>query len=623
MIADDTVEEVRTRADIVEVVGEVVPLKRSGKDFKGKCPFHEDRTPSFYVIPDKRMYHCFGCGAKGDVFRFLMERQGMGFLDAVRELGRRYGVEVEEERGVREEDPFRAHYEANAFARDFFRRTLVDPEGGAAARAYLDSRGIDEATRERFGLGYAPDQWRALREEAARHGIEDSLLLEVGLLTTSERSSEPYDRFRDRIIFPIESQTGRVVGFGGRVPGSPGSGVPKYLNSPESPIYHKGETLYALGWNRNAIRREGTVLVTEGYVDVVSLAAHGVDHAVAVLGTALTAEQARLLRRYTTSALLLFDSDEAGLRATFRSADVLLAAGIQPLVVSLPEGEDPDSLVRSVGAEGLRPFLDQAVDVIDRKLGLLAERGFFRSIDRTRTAVDKLIPTLRATADATLRDIYVSRVAEETGVRRETLEQEISRPGPGLGSVPGGVGGGSEGSGDGIRGGRQGGTSPRSGRAPSRRPLPSLGPERQLLLVLLRTRDWVERALERIGPGEFRDPVDRAIFELLLEDPHFEVPPPDLPPEVLRRLELLQGDPEVQEHTERVFNASVERLLDRSFDARQEELRRALEAATTPEEEGAVAKEMQQLRRERPGRWNVVRRGSPAAPSKDHERTNE
>jgi DNA primase len=627
MIPDEVVEEVRARADLVEIIGEVVKLKRSGKDWVGKCPFHEDRSPSFYVIPDKRMYHCFGCEAQGDAFSFLMRRQGMGFLDAVRELGSRFGVEVREVGpGDDGEDPLRPHYEANAFARDFFRRTLADPELGARARAYLDERGIDDATRERFGIGYAPNDWRGLRDAAAKHGINDDLLLEVGLLTTSERAPEPYDRFRDRITFPIESVAGKVVAFGGRVLGKAGPGVPKYLNSPETPVYHKGEVLYALGWNRNAIRREGSALVTEGYMDVVALGAAGIEHAVATLGTAMTVEHARLLRRYTTHALLLFDSDGAGLRATFRAADVLLAAGVQPLVVTLPDGEDPDTVVRAEGAEGLRRHLEGAVDVVDRKLHLLAERGFFDSIDRTRAAVDKLIPTLRATADATLRDIYVAKVAEKTGVRRETLEEEMARgPGsgrPGLSSHGGGEGAGRDGAAaaGGPRRAGGGREASQGGAGRSRRPLPALGPERQLLLVLLRARGFVERAAERIGPEEFRDPVDRAIFEVLLRDPEFTEPPAGLAPEVIRRIEELRGDPEELEHVERVFDAAMARLQDRSFDVRREDLRRELEAAPDAQAKARVAQEMQRLRQERPGRWNVVRRGSPATTSQDQER---
>jgi DNA primase len=608
VIPDDVIEEVRARADLVELVGEVVPLRRAGKDYKGKCPFHEDRTPSFFVVPAKGIYHCFGCGAKGDAFRFLMERQGLGFLDAVRALAERYGVPLREvTREAADEDPLRPLAEVNAFARHYFQRCLLDPELGAEARAYLERRGIGADIWERFGLGWAPEGWHHLRDAARTHGIEDARLLEVGLLNTSEHRPEPYDRFRGRIMFPIESVTGRVIAFGGRVIGEAGKGVPKYMNSPESPLYHKGETLYALGWNRHAIRKEGSALVTEGYMDVVSLGAAGVDHAIATLGTALTPEQARLLHRYAAQAILLFDADEAGLRATFRGADVLLAEGIQPLIATLPPGEDPDSLVRSGGAKALRAFLDQAVDVMDRKLQLLAERGFFEDNQGTRTAIDKLLPTLRATRDPTLRDIYVARVSTRTGVRRETLEEALAEaPPPSRPSS--------------AREASSSGPPPRQERR-GRRPITGLGPERQLLLVLLRTRGWAERAAERIGPEEFRDPVYRAIFEWLLEDPEPGALPPAASPEVLQRLEALQGDPEVLEFTERVFEQSLEQLMARGVEVRRMALLEALRAATDPEEESRIASELQRLRQESPGRWNVVRRTSSPAPLQDHQRT--
>jgi DNA primase len=375
------------------------------------------------------------------------------------------------------------------------------------------------------------------------------------------------------------------------------------MNSPESALYHKGETLYALGWNRNAIRKEGVVLITEGYMDVVSLGASGVAHAIATLGTALTPAQAKLLRRHAAQALLLFDADEAGLRATFRAADVLLSEGVQPLIVTLPPGEDPDSLVRKGGGEALRPFLDQAVDVVDRKLQLLLERGFFEDNQGTRAAVDKLLPTLRATRDPTLRDIYVARVSTRTGVRRETLEEALAEAPPPGRPAPR----------------EHAAAAPSASREPrDRRRILGLGPERQLLLVLLRTRGWVERAAERIGPEEFRDPVYRAIFEWLLEDPDLSVPPPEASPEVLQRLEALQGDPEVLEFTERVFEQSLEQLMARGVEARRRALFEALRAATDPEEESRIAGELQRLRQESPGRWNVVRRTSSPSPPQDH-----
>lgn len=597
MIRDDVVEEVRERADLVAVVGEVVQLRRSGKEWKGKCPFHDDRTPSFYVVPGKGFYKCFGCGESGDVFTFVMKRSGMEFTDAVKHLGERFGVEVKEERGRDDggEDPLRPFFEANAFARDWFRAQLVAEGVGAPARRYLEGRGIDSAASERFGLGYAPDGWRGLREHATHHGLSEDLLLQVGLLTSSEKAPEPYDRFRNRIIFPIESVTGRVVAFGGRIPGKPEKGVPKYLNSPESPVYHKGEVLYGLGWNRNAIRREETALVVEGYMDVVSLGAGGIENAVATLGTAMTPEHAALLKRYTSRALLLFDSDEAGLRATFRAGDVLLEAGVHPSVVTFPPGEDPDTVVQAGGAEALRRYLAGAVDVLDRKIQLLDERGFFDSIDGTRRALDKLLPTVRAAADPALRDLYVAKVADRTGVRRETLDEELSR-------TPSSIRGRS----------RSGGRARKSHR--QRVPL-GLGAERQLLMVLLHAREWIDRAAEQVGPGDFRDPVFQRIFQRLLEDPELSPGSGDLDPELRGRLEELLGDPEELVHTGQVFEASVTRLRERRSQARYEELMTDLRGAGTTEEKTRLLEELGRLRRERPGSWNVIRGDPPPGPN--------
>ena len=602
MIPDDVVEEVRARADLVEVVGEHVQLKKSGKEWKGKCPFHDDRSPSFFVVPDKAFYKCFGCGESGDVFAFVMKQSGMNFTDAVKSLGARFGVEVREVgRDQEEEDPRRPLFEANAFARDWFRTQLLDPDTGRPARTYLQERGIDMETAERFGLGFAPDGWRGLRDHAAHHGLSDALLMEVGLLTTSERAAEPYDRFRNRIIFPIESVTGRVVAFGGRVLGKARSGTPKYLNSPESSVYHKGEILYGLGWNRNAIRREEVALVVEGYMDVVALGAAGVEHSVATLGTSMTREHARLLKRYTSRVVLLFDSDAAGLRATFRAGDVLLAAGIHPSVVTFPPGEDPDTVVQEEGPDGLRRHVQSAVDILDRKIQLLEERGFLDSIDGTRRAVDKLLPTIRAARDAALRDLYVAKVAERTSIRRETLEEEVARSESGPGRTPSAA----------VRANRGAG---RSASRPGRSRVPvGLGPERQLLLVLLNAREWIERAVEQVGPEDFQDPVYREIFRLLLDNPELSLDDGGLDPTVRRRLEDLVGDPEELEHTGRVFEESVADLRDRSQQRTQQEVESELRRSDDPSRKRELLEEVERLRRERRGRWNVIRGAKPSA----------
>ena len=511
MIAQNVVEEVRARVDIVEIVGEHVQLKRSGKEYKARCPFHNEKTPSFYVVPSKGFYKCFGCGESGDAFSFLMKRQGLTFAEAVRVVAAKVGVDIPAEDERRGDEPNRVLYEVIAFAADFFQKNLWEEPLGERARQYLETRGIDKATAERFGLGYAPDAWRSLREAAHKHGITDEVLLDAGLIKESERSEkkdDPYDRFRDRLIFPLAETTGRTVAFGGRVLRA-SEGAPKYLNSPETPIYSKGRMLYGLNWSRAAIRREGVALVVEGYMDYVSLASAGIDNLVAGMGTAMTTEQATLLGRYTRKAVLLYDSDLAGLKAGFRTGDALLQAGVEPLVATLPSGEDPDSLVRKGGADALNKTVDGAVDVLERKLQILEQRGFFSNIEGVRHALDRLLPTVRAAADPALKDIYVARVAERTGVRRETIEAALTSDRPF--SVPGGRN---------ARPRRPPPPEPQHqhpARTAAQHNRERRGAEKQLMLLLLRDRSRIEPARTVLQGSHFRDPVYRELFEWLAE----------------------------------------------------------------------------------------------------------
>jgi len=559
VIPDDVIDEVRARADIVDIIGEIVPLKKAGREFKANCPFHEERTPSFYVVPDKGFYKCFGCGKSGSVFDFVMEHLGMDFVEAVKHVAGRSGVEVREVKRSRpEDDPNRTLFEINAFAQSWFREQLL-ADGGASARTYLEGRGITADVAERYGLGYAPDEWRAFREAALKHGFDEDDMLELGLLKRSDKTPEPYDGYRGRVMFPIEGVSGKVIGFGGRILEGGGREGPKYINSPETRIYHKGENLYGLSWAKNVIRREEVAILVEGYMDVVSLAAAGFEHVVAPLGTAVTAQQAKLLGRYCTRVLLLFDSDSAGLRATFKAGDALLEEGLHPAVVTLPPGEDPDTLVRSAGRDGLKALLDDAVDVLDRKLQILEERDHFSSIERTRSAVDRLLPTLRAAKDPALRDIYVDRVAERTGVRRETLEAEMAKARP---------------SGTHVRGG----PPPRPGPLLRRR-APRRGAELQLLKVMVRGVEWVERAAELISPEDFDDPYHRAIFLLLLDAPETRAPPATMDPVAAQRFEEILADPEELAHGIEVFTNSVNRIRVSALDRRIQDLQRQIVAA--------------------------------------------
>lgn len=593
MIPDGMVEEVRAAADIVDVISEFVPLKKAGREYKANCPFHDERTPSFYVVPAKGFYKCFGCGKSGDVFSFVMERQGLDFVEAVKHVAGRAGVEVREvKRSTEEEDPDRPLFEINGFAQDWFRAQLLDESVGANARSYLEGRGIDAEVAERYGLGFAPDEWRGLRDAAGKHGLAEDLMLEVGMLGSSERSREPYDRFRGRIMFPIESVSGRVIAFGGRVLVGDGKDAPKYLNSPETPIYHKGRNLYGLSWARHWIRRAETALVVEGYMDVVSLAAHGFENVVAPLGTALTPEQAKLLSRYTTRVLLLFDSDAAGLKATFRAGDTLLEAGLHPAVVTLPPGEDPDTLVHAGGAEALEQYLDQAVDVLDRKLQILDEKNYFSSIERTRTAVDRLLPTIRAASDPALRDIYVSKVADRTGVRRETLEAELARARSGPGAA------------------RVEAPTPAPRRAPLR--LPKQGAERLLLLLMIKNPDYIERAGEHLGAGDFVDLAYRAIFQALLDEPELRAPPESMDSVAAQRLQGILSDSEELAHTGRVFEESVARIRVMTLDRLSQDLDSRIEAAAGDGEKRNLIEEKERVSRERrelgPDDWTTTAR---------------
>ena len=580
MIPDEIVEEVRARADIVDVIGEFVALKKAGKEFKANCPFHEERTPSFHVVPDKGFFKCFGCGQSGDVFKFLMERQGMDFVEAVKHVAGRAGVEVREvKRSAEADDPNRPLYAINAFAQDWFRECLTDPDGGAAARTYLDGREISPEVAERFGVGYAPDDWEALRSAAGKHGLEDDLMLEAGLLNTSDRKKDPYDRFRGRIMFPIESISGRVIAFGGRDFQSDQADAPKYLNSPETPIYRKGENLYGLSWARHAVRREECALLVEGYMDVVSLAAHGFDNTVAALGTALTSEQARLLARYTKRVLLLFDSDAAGLRATFRAGDTLLEAGLHPAVVTLPSGEDPDTVVRDQGPGALGEYLDQAVDVLDRKLQILEERDYFSSIEGTRSALDRLLPTIRCAADAALRDIYVTKVADKTGVRRKTLDEELKKQRPHA-----------------VR------TSKtfESVKYPIK-PLslvPKAAVERQVLLMMTKGQEWVERATELISPEDFDDQSYRTIFHALLDDPELRVVPVSMDDLAARKLEEILSDPMELSHGLEVFKKSVDRIRAEVRYRHVKDIQRQMELTQDEDEKLELLKTMKEWTKE-------------------------
>ena len=516
MIPDELVEQVRDSADLVGIIGEAVELKRTGSDYRGPCPFHGGTHRNFAVIPKKGRYYCFVCHESGDVFSWLMKRLGMDYPTAVREVARRVGIVIPERAARVGPDPLEPLFGAVAVAQDWFTRQLLESAEAEHAREYLRGRDISLDTAAMYGLGYAPPG-KAFLAAMSTLGLDPRVLLDAGVAAARDDGTV-IPRFRSRLLFPIHDLRGRVAGFGGRLLGP---GEPKYLNSPENQIFHKGRQLYNLHQAKGAIRKEETVVLVEGYFDVLRLVLAGIEHVVAPLGTALTADQATLLRRFAPTAILLYDSDQAGLRATFRAGDELLRHSVRVRVATLPSGEDPDTLVRTGGAAALEPILADAIDLLERKVQLLEQKGWFEGVDHQREALDRLLPTLRAAADPITRDLYVKEVSERTGVTREVLLQQVTRPEPSYARVPERTRGSAEGP------GAQGDAIPApESRDAAGRPVRRGGrvrkvdaAERELLRVLMRDPAWLARAAAEVPPEWFETPELREVYEALRRSP--------------------------------------------------------------------------------------------------------
>ncbi len=499
-IPDEVIEQVRDAADLLEIVQESVQLKRTGSDWRGPCPFHGGTNRNFAVIPRKNLYYCFVCHAAGDVFSWHRERFGMDYPTAVREVARRVGIVIPEQAERTGPDPREPLFQACDAAQQWFARRLREGDEAEAARRYLQGRQLSLDVAAEFGLGWAPtgDAFLAAMREL---GIAEAVLEEAALVQRRDDGTL-YPRFRNRLLFPIHDLRGRVVAFGGRLLGP---GEPKYLNSPETPIFHKGEQLYHIHVAKLAIRKAEAAIVVEGYFDALRLSLAGFDHVVAPLGTSLTEAQAKLLRRYTAEVVLCYDSDAPGLRATFRAADVLLAEGVRVRVATMPEGDDPDTVVQRDGAPAFQSLLDDAVDVLERKLQLLERHGWFGDVHKAREALDRLLPTLRAASDPVTRELYVSRVAERLGIPRDVVATETaavkSRP------VPTPV----------ASSARGGGGPPSREAGPSRSDprTPGAAIERALLRILLHHPEWLARARGEVATDRFAVPAFRRIYEAL------------------------------------------------------------------------------------------------------------
>ncbi len=425
-ISEAKIAEVRERTDIVELIGQYVSLKRSGANHMGLCPFHSEKSPSFSVNAARQFFHCFGCGVGGDVFSFLMQIEGMTFPDAVRRLAERAGIELEERTLSPEEERLRQQrerlYQVNKVAAAYFHDLLMEQPAGEVARQYLKRRGYGRKAAWEYGIGYSLDSWEGLREHLAGHKLapEDARLL--GLIRPGKQERGDYDLFRGRLMFPIHDMAGRVVAFGGRVLDD---SKPKYINSPESPIYHKGQVLFGLYQARQAMRQQEEALLVEGYFDQLALNRAGFAHAVATCGTALTVDHARVLKRYVKRVVLLFDQDSAGQQATFKAMTTLQEEGVPAVVLELPEGEDPDSFLHHQGRDAFQARLDAARPVMDLFISVtLAASG--NSIEAKADAAEVVVERISSLQSQLEQDLYLKELAQRSNIDLDILKSLLA-----------------------------------------------------------------------------------------------------------------------------------------------------------------------------------------------------
>ncbi|MGM0574230.1 MAG: DNA primase [Myxococcota bacterium] len=600
-IDDALLQQVRDRNNIVQVVGDYVSLRKAGSSYKGLCPFHNERTPSFHVHEDRQFFYCFGCQTGGDVITFVREHHGYGFVEAVRHLAERAGITLPEgpaaggDRpsgvgGFKRRKQKESLFAINRAAQEFFQETLQGLQGDPC-RAYVRERRLNGETVKRFGLGFAPDAWEALSRHLAAAGFSVKLAETAGLVAPRKSGSGHYDRFRNRLVFPIRNLAGETIAFGGRALPSPeedGDRKPaKYINSPETPVYDKGRTLFGLHEARRAIRQVGEAVVVEGNVDVLMLSQAGIEHVVAPMGTALTPEQCQRLRRMAERVVLLYDGDSAGRAAALKAVPAAMAEGMRVSVATLPDGEDPDSFVAERGADALREVMAAATPGWDYVVEHALEELRFDEDPRAAAprAVDRLAPVLRGIDDRRERLLRQRGLAQRLGLDERTLadflrQADFRRRGP---TAPGPTG-----------------PVPAPPPRPAEPPPPNA--EIQLLVLVLlhpdarllymardlrrtvtseRVRDAIERLLPE-GDGEPRH-VDPAAFIGDIEDPELKGP-------IVERLR----EP-VVEDWKASFENVVGILTDRRLRRDSGSMRRRVSDATDEEEQLRAIRELRAL----------------------------
>lgn len=430
MILRETIDEVKNRVDIVDVISDFITLKKSGQNYKGLSPFTNEKTPSFFVVPGKGIFKDFSSGKGGDSFTFLMEHEGMSYVEAIRFLAKKYGVEVKEtEASERESDQQSEReglYILMNYAREYYHNILLQhEEGQSIGLSYFRERGFNDKTIEKFELGYALNGWENFSKEALSKGYSQDLLEKTGLVVKKDDGSS-YDRFRGRVIFPVHNISGKVIAFGARMLGKE-KNQPKYINSPETEIYHKSNVLYGLFQAKNAIRQNDNCYLVEGYTDVISLHQAGVDNVVSSSGTALTEEQIKLIRRFSENVTVLFDGDAAGIKAALRGIDLILKGGLNVRVVLFPDGEDPDSYSRKLGTTDFQNFLKQnRKDFISFKADLYAAEAGIDPI-RKAESIKEIVTSIAIIPDPVKRSVYIQETSNLLKIGEGVLLTELNK----------------------------------------------------------------------------------------------------------------------------------------------------------------------------------------------------
>ncbi|MCM8710427.1 DNA primase [Clostridium sp. SYSU_GA19001] len=419
MISEEIIQKIKESNDIVDIISESVKLKRSGRNYAGLCPFHQEKTPSFSVSQEKQIFKCFGCGEAGNVITFVMKYKNLDFIEAVKLLAERANIQLEDENseGIKNRDINEKLFRLNVDAARYFFSQL---KNNKSAMSYFLGRGISEATIRKFGLGYAPDSWNNLMNFLKRKGYTELDMLNVGLIIKSQKDSF-YDRFRNRVMFPVFDHRGKVIGFGGRVLDD---SKPKYLNSPESNIFKKGINLYGLNFAINNLK-DRMLIIVEGYLDCISLHQQGITNVVASLGTALTTNQAKLLKRYADRIIISYDADAAGQNATLRGLEILKNEGFDVRVLTVPQGKDPDEFIRSNGREEFIKLINKALPLIDYKIKKIGEGTNFNDPEMLARYV-KNAALILTDLNPLQKDVYIKKIAEETGIKEQAIYDLIS-----------------------------------------------------------------------------------------------------------------------------------------------------------------------------------------------------